>query len=511
MRLVPPAGTWCALLLVLAIVSSRASAGGGGISGTSGGDATAAVEKRFEVPQAAADIVEVERATLDACTASSGGGGGGDGGGDGGLSSSSSKGPPPPRRLIQVGTMTVSLPVTWANIGSISLLLVLAVVGCVAVWRILTRQKCRCKLCGGTYVIRDALGKGGFGRIYSSHRSDDADTPLVLKMVQLDSVTELDSAQLEAKELRALRHPFIVRHVDDFVHNTWGLDGGESLHVCIAMEWCAMDLRTAIAEQDPEPGDPAGAGAGAGAAGEGEGEGEGGSSSNTTTGPFPEERVLKWLAQLVGALAYCHRKDVSHRDVKSQNVFLTSNDDIRLGDFGLCRQAPGMMTFSEGGTDTYMPPEVMLGQKLDGKKVDVWCLGLVLYELLSLTFVCEHVGLLGALAIKSAAAVPAMLENIPEEAGYSTEIRKVALRMLAVDPAERPSMEAILRKKLLARHTKPHRQGRQGGGGAAGGAAGGGKPKKLQPHITPRSFLKKVSSAEDLRRAQQQQQQQRRR
>ena len=494
------AGWWSALLM-LVIASSRTT-------GHAHDDESR--QKRFDVP---ADVVEVERATLSACTPPL------DrqppvmnqrrrGGGDGGAAHT------PP--LLQVGTMTVSLPVTWANIGSISLLLVLALIGGVAVWRTLTRRSCKCKLCTGVYVVRDALGKGGFGRLYTTHRRGAPDTLLVLKMVQLDSVTELDSAQLEAKELRALHHPFIVRHVDDFVHNVWGATG-ESLHVCIAMEWCAQDLRHIIADRDVEE-----------------------------DGPLPEARVLKWLAQLVSALAYCHRKNVSHRDVKSQNVFVSAHDDIRLGDFGLCKTAPGMMTFSEGGTDTYMPPEVMLGQKLDSKKVDVWCLGLVLYELLSLKFVCEHSGLLGALAIKSATAVPELLENIPAVtadgedgsfgggggggaprfAGYSSEIRKVALRMLAVDPAERPSMETLLKKKLLAKYTSKKGGGGSGGGGGGGvggggahhkhkGGGGGGREKSKaplkNPQAMPRSFMKRVSSAEDLRRENRQQQQQRRR
>jgi serine/threonine protein kinase len=55
-------------------------------------------------------------------------------------------------------------------------------------------------------------------------------------------------------------------------------------------------------------------------------------------------------------------------------VFLSDAEDgdVRLGDFGLCRRAAeknAPQSYSEGGTDTYMPPEVMLGSKLDGTKV----------------------------------------------------------------------------------------------------------------------------------------------
>eukprot|EP00937_MAST-01D_sp_MAST-1D-sp2_P003373 g3373.t1 len=368
----------------------------------------------------APDIVEVERATLDECSGSGDSGGPGGPGGPSGAGGHGTKS----RRHVTGGVSVgfISVPVTWSNIGSVSLLLLLAVIGSVAVWAWLVRKSCRCKLCRKTYTVVEPLGKGGFGRLYTARRAESS-ALLVLKMVLLDDLTQLDVAQIEAKQLRSLRHPHIVRYMDDFVHTTWG-GIGEQIYVCIVMEWCAQDLRTAIAERARDD-------------------------------PFDEETVLRWLAQMCSALNYCHHKGVFHRDVKTQNVFLTKSGDIRVGDFGLCRPAPGLVSYSDGGTDTYMPPEVMLGQKLDGKKVDVWCAGLVLYELMSLTFVCEHAGLLGALAIKDASAVETLLRTVPEEYGFSPEIGKVARRFLAVNPSARPSFDETLKKKLLKRFIKP--------------------------------------------------------
>ena len=68
----------------------------------------------------------------------------------------------------------MSVPVTWSNVLSMSLLLLLAVIGCIAVWAWLTRKSCRCKLCKAEYVALEPLGKGGFGRLYVVQRTTAA-------------------------------------------------------------------------------------------------------------------------------------------------------------------------------------------------------------------------------------------------------------------------------------------------------------------------------------------------
>lgn len=50
---------------------------------------------------------------------------------------------------------------------------------------------------------------------------------------------------------------------------------------------------------------------------------------------FSEEQVLKWMVQLLLAIFYLHEKDVVHCDIKLENIFLTSFNDIKIGDFGI--------------------------------------------------------------------------------------------------------------------------------------------------------------------------------
>jgi serine/threonine protein kinase len=106
-----------------------------------------------------------------------------------------------------------------------------------------------------------------------------------------------------------------------------------------------------------------------------------------------EKYVQKYLSQLVSALQACHTwKDKSgcvhpilHRDIKPANVFLDSAGDIRLGDFGLACQ----LDYKTASTDTYIgTPNAMSPNRISqlpyGLPSDVWSLGCVAYELVSL-------------------------------------------------------------------------------------------------------------------------------
>lgn len=75
---------------------------------------------------------------------------------------------------------------------------------------------------------------------------------------------------------------------------------------------------------------------------------------------FEEGQILDWLSQLALAIAYIHKRRVLHRDLKSQNVFLTSNNLVRLGDFGIARVLEHTFECAKTvvGTPYYMSPEV---------------------------------------------------------------------------------------------------------------------------------------------------------
>lgn len=134
------------------------------------------------------------------------------------------------------------------------------------------------------------------------------------------------------------------------------------------------------------------------------------------------------LAQMVAALGACHnRKEgkILHRDLKPGNIFLDSNKNVKLGDFGLSRvmNQDSIFAYTHVGTPYYMSPEQINDQKYN-EKSDIWSTGCIIYEVAALRAPFEattHYQL--AMKIKSG-----KLDRIP--AIYSDDLMNVIRRMI---------------------------------------------------------------------------------
>ena len=112
------------------------------------------------------------------------------------------------------------------------------------------------------------------------------------------------------------------------------------------------------------------------------------------TGGLPYESVMRYGAQIAGALTHAHGRNIVHRDLKSANIILTPEGLVKVLDFGLARRLAlaedeGTRTLESlesvattGGTLSYMSPEVLRGEPGDHRS-DLWALGVVLYEALT--------------------------------------------------------------------------------------------------------------------------------
>ena len=97
-------------------------------------------------------------------------------------------------------------------------------------------------------------------------------------------------------------------------------------------------------------------------------------------GPIGEKMANKIFYQLYDALCYLHNKNITHRDIKTENILLDSHMNIKLIDFGLATTYErGEKLKSFCGSPSYLAPEVVLRKKYDPELVDVWCLGIALY------------------------------------------------------------------------------------------------------------------------------------
>ena len=98
--------------------------------------------------------------------------------------------------------------------------------------------------------------------------------------------------------------------------------------------------------------------------------------------PLPPKRVAEIGREMCNALAYAHRQNVIHRDVKPSNMLLATDGTAKLMDFGISKvMETGDEARSEAkGTPQYMPPEQILGREIDGR-TDLYALGISLFEI----------------------------------------------------------------------------------------------------------------------------------
>jgi serine/threonine-protein kinase len=100
---------------------------------------------------------------------------------------------------------------------------------------------------------------------------------------------------------------------------------------------------------------------------------------------FTVEDALKTFQPIVEAIAFIHQNGILHRDIKSQNIKLTSGGTVKLLDFGIAKDSTSHSLTQTGGvigTPSYLAPEQLAG-KGASSQTDVWALGVLLYEMLT--------------------------------------------------------------------------------------------------------------------------------
>lgn len=98
---------------------------------------------------------------------------------------------------------------------------------------------------------------------------------------------------------------------------------------------------------------------------------------------IPEEEASFYFYQLINGLEFLHSKGIVHRDIKLENVLLLSNGMIKIIDFGLSNYfTENMLLKSSCGSPSYAAPEMLLRKGYDGRSIDIWCSGIILFGML---------------------------------------------------------------------------------------------------------------------------------
>lgn len=198
------------------------------------------------------------------------------------------------------------------------------------------------------YDIVKVLGSGSFGKVYRAiDRATDLD--FVVKEVNLKQ------AEDEVEILRKLDHPNIVKFFNEELR-------GDSL--LIFQEFCSKGDLVKFIKMRSEA--------------------------------FTENELWSLFRTLTDALAYIHSKGIVHLDIKCENIFVDSQNNLKIGDFGLSKRLPDIESdFSNNmqGSPHYQAPEIY-NEDFINYKVDIWALGCVFYYLacFELPFCAEDVG-----------------------------------------------------------------------------------------------------------------------
>ena len=151
-----------------------------------------------------------------------------------------------------------------------------------------------------------------------------------------------------------------------------------------------------------------------------------------------EKKGTRWMLQICDALAHLHARKIVHRDLKPANVFLDLNSHLKIGDFGLSATLEAGKRASRVGTPCYLPPEILFNEA-HGECVDIWGAGCIFYEMMTLDFLWERRGMLGA-TVRDA---PLTAASLPER--LSPGLRSIIAACLAYKSAQRPRAQQLCR------------------------------------------------------------------
>ena len=159
---------------------------------------------------------------------------------------------------------------------------------------------------------------------------------------------------------------------------------------------------------------------------------------------FDENKILDWFTQVCLAIKHIHDRKILHRDIKSQNIFLMKNGQIKLGDFGIAKCLNQTIDKAKTyvGTPYYLSPEIINSQPYDFKS-DIWSLGVLLYEMCALKMPFDASNL-PQLYIKIINCNYQPLSN-----NYSDELKKLVKAMLNETSLKRPNIEQVLNYSII--------------------------------------------------------------
>jgi len=261
------------------------------------------------------------------------------------------------------------------------------------------------------YIIEKELGKGTYGTVFKAKKKED-NKEYVIKQISLLGLnkSQKDEVKMESEVLKSIESKYVVKYYESFE---------EENKLNIVMEYCECgDLYEYIEKQ------------------------------KKNKQPLNENIIWKFFIKITLGLADIHKLKILHRDLKSLNIFLKQENDVRVGDLGVAKVLNNTYfakTFI--GTPYYLSPELCEDKPYNDKS-DVWALGCILYELCTYNHPFNAKSQ-GGLILKILNSNPDPISN-----RYSKDLKNLVNEIFNKDFNKRPSCLDILRMKNVIEKAK---------------------------------------------------------
>jgi len=264
----------------------------------------------------------------------------------------------------------------------------------------------------GDFAVGKMLGSGKFGRVYLAKEKRGKQTVVAIKSIKKDDIRK------ERIKYQLVREIEIQKNLHHFnILKMWGYFYDEK-RVYILLEFAAEGALWRLLK---------------------------------SAGRLPNILCATYAYQMVQCLKYLHALHIIHRDIKPENCLLGFQGELKLCDFGWAVYAPSSRRSTMCGTLDYLPPEMLADQPRHDQQVDLWALGILVYELLIGKPPFEHED-----DKKTLRNIKMGKYTFPPELKISECGKAFIDSLLKLDPDQRVSLEVLEQHEFIQTYSRPH-------------------------------------------------------